>query len=119
MLPQLLVLSHCIAAAPPQRLTADMCPFMPDRLPDVLGPGAADGLVPLAPALMDVPVAPADALAMLQPALAAHEPARAFAQDLAARWSEGCALALQNEVHVAALIWAIVVAGLLLGERPR
>tara|TARA_B100001758_G_scaffold245483_1_gene258588 strand:- start:987 stop:1403 length:417 start_codon:yes stop_codon:yes gene_type:complete len=128
MLSQLLLLSHCILApmgphvasgAPRAVLSAAslstnnpaMCPFLPDHLSE--------------PLLDDFALSPSQAFDIMHPpTIDALEPARAIAQAFASQADaalnlipnytidELAALLLQNQVHIAALIYAIIVVAI-------
>lgn len=98
MLPPLPLLSHC--ALPPPRL-ASLQPLCPADF--------------AAPPLDDFAVSAADAFAFMHPpTVGVLDPARAIAEAFAAAGPPCPAFLLQNEVHIAALIYLIVVAGLFL-----
>lgn len=103
MIAQLLILSHCIAAAPPMRLAtthpvtevvADprMCPFLPDVIEPVRD---------------DLAVSPAEAFAMMHPGVPSGMMPVEYTM------ADFLALFVQNQVPLALLAYAIIVAAVL------
>ena len=103
MIAQLLILSHCIAAAPPMRLAtthpvtavvADprMCPFLPDVIEPVRD---------------DLAVAPAEAFAMMHPGVPSGMMPVEYTM------ADFLALFVDNQVPLALLAYAIIVAAVL------
>ena len=103
MIAQLLILSHCIAAAPPMRLAtthsvaavvADprMCPFLPDVIEPVRD---------------DLAVAPAEAFAMMHPGVPSGMMPVEYTM------ADFLALFVENQVPLALLVYAMMVAAVL------